>query len=109
MTFRVGAKVFLKEKVFEWRQKEARAKRQKKKTLQNEVFSLTQAFARSVVQPEGFEPPTIRFVAEYSIQLSYGCINYNKDNITSLKFCQHKRTIFVFELHFCNHLSTIDF
>ncbi len=22
----------------------------------------------------GFEPPTARFVAEYSIQLSYGCI-----------------------------------
>ena len=30
----------------------------------------------SLVQLEGFEPPTVRFVAEYSIQLSYSCINY---------------------------------
>ncbi len=28
---------------------------------------------RNMVHPGGFEPPTARFVAEYSIQLSYGC------------------------------------
>ena len=30
-------------------------------------------FRRIMVHPGGFEPPTARFVAEYSIQLSYGC------------------------------------
>ena len=29
--------------------------------------------AKKMVHPGGFEPPTARFVAEYSIQLSYGC------------------------------------
>ncbi len=28
---------------------------------------------KKMVHPGGFEPPTARFVAEYSIQLSYGC------------------------------------
>ena len=30
--------------------------------------------SEKMVHPGGFEPPTARFVAEYSIQLSYGCI-----------------------------------
>jgi hypothetical protein len=29
--------------------------------------------SKEMVHPGGFEPPTARFVAEYSIQLSYGC------------------------------------
>ena len=34
-------------------------------------------FREKMVHPGGFEPPTARFVAEYSIQLSYGCIREN--------------------------------
>ena len=34
-------------------------------------------FQEKMVHPGGFEPPTARFVAEYSIQLSYGCIRGN--------------------------------
>ena len=33
----------------------------------------------------GFEPATARFVAEYSIQLSYECVSCKRGGITSLK------------------------
>ncbi len=37
----------------------------------NNIVAVTK---ENMVHPGGFEPPTARFVAEYSIQLSYGCI-----------------------------------
>ena len=41
----------------------------------NQRFFEKQGYSGEVmVHPGGFEPPTARFVAEYSIQLSYGCI-----------------------------------
>ncbi len=46
-------------------------------TAEKLTFSVTPSSLmtrRNMVHPGGFEPPTARFVAEYSIQLSYGCI-----------------------------------
>ena len=37
-----------------------------------------------LVHPERFELPTVRFVAEYSIQLSYGCITMLSTNINNI-------------------------
>ncbi len=45
-------------------------------------------FYKKMVHPGGFEPPTARFVAEYSIQLSYGCIG-----ITALTMKQQATVI----------------
>ena len=48
----------------------------------------------NMVHPGGFEPPTARFVAEYSIQLSYGCIGkiyFTADIDTATKAISSKR------------------
>ena len=40
---------------------------------------------QEMVHPGGFEPPTARFVAGYSIQLSYGCsVNGGEGGIRTL-------------------------
>ena len=39
-------------------------------------------YSKVLVHPGGFEPPTAWFVVKYSIQLSYGCINYKIIKIT---------------------------
>ncbi len=39
-----------------------------KRTLESKSPAISEAF--KMVHPGGFEPPTARFVAEYSIQLS---------------------------------------
>jgi hypothetical protein len=47
-----------------------------------------------MVHPGGFEPPTARFVAEYSIQLSYGCIErFSYDGLTEITLGMIQRMV----------------
>jgi hypothetical protein len=47
-----------------------------------------------MVHPGGFEPPTARFVAEYSIQLSYGCIEiFSYDGLTEINLGVIRRMV----------------
>ena len=48
-----------------------------------------------LVHQEGFEPPTFRFVAEHSIQLSYSCIFINNYYYTYF-FCIFQVTLAIF-------------
>ena len=47
-----------------------------------------------VVRPEGFEPPTVRVEAGYSIQLSYGRVTvlsyYEKCQVLLITSCHRK-------------------
>ncbi len=49
------------------------------------------AISEKMVHPGGFEPPTARFVAEYSIQLSYGCIG--------ICFCTTRYSVLLHKQH----------
>ena len=52
------------------------AKEKNYKNIKSHIkYSILYGFLYLVHQ-EGFEPPTFRFVAEHSIQLSYWCIHY---------------------------------
>lgn len=54
------------------------------KTTINRMRSGDGGFA--MVQRRGFEPPTNRFVADYSIQLSYRCKSLNYNSTSPLRF-----------------------
>ena len=62
-------------------------------TTISSILSLLKV-TENMVHPGGFEPPTARFVAEYSIQLSYGCIGkiyFTADIDTATKAISSKR------------------
>ena len=62
-------------------------------TTISSILSLLKV-TENMVHPGGFEPPTARFVAEYSIQLSYGCIGkiyFIADIDTATKAISSKR------------------
>ena len=58
-----------------------------KKSYKTLIFQYLYDFSFMVHQ-EGFEPPTSRFVAEYSIQLSYWCKNKKEPLTSSSSFTQ---------------------
>ena len=52
--------------------------------LEVEFPIMSIAYKRKMARPEGFEPPTPRFEAWYSIRLSYGRLNIGRGDVPAV-------------------------